>query len=80
MLLAEDGRDNQMLISRVLSRTGAEVVLAENGDVAVAMLAETRTGATPFDLVLMDMQMPVRTATARHGGSAKRAGACRSLR
>ncbi len=61
ILLAEDGLDNQRLISHVLSRAGANVQIAENGKVAYeAALREWRAGA-PFDCVLMDMQMPIMT-------------------
>ena len=54
ILLAEDGEDNQDLISTHLRDAGAEVVIAENGRVAV----ELATKGGGFDLVLMDMQMP----------------------
>ena len=53
LLLAEDGRDNQRLITTHLRNAGAEVTIAENGRIAVD-LATTQ----PFDMVLMDMQMP----------------------
>ena len=53
ILLAEDGPDNQRLISLHLRRAGAEVTIAENGRDALEKLA-----AEPFDLVLMDLQMP----------------------
>jgi len=54
VLLAEDVEANQKLIALHLRRVGAEVEIAENGQIAVdkALSAE-------FDLVLMDMQMPV---------------------
>lgn len=55
ILLAEDGPDNQKLISFILSRAGAEVVIAEDGLAALELTARTRP---PFDLILMDMQMP----------------------
>jgi PAS domain S-box-containing protein len=55
ILLAEDGQDNQVLISTWLMRAGAEVVLAENGKIAV----DIALSAGPFDVILMDMQMPV---------------------
>jgi signal transduction histidine kinase/DNA-binding response OmpR family regulator len=54
ILLAEDGRDNQRLISTHLRKAGAEVVVAENGRDAVELVK-----SQSFDLVLMDMQMPV---------------------
>lgn len=53
ILLAEDGPDNQRLISTVLRKAGAEVELAQNGRVAAQKALRER-----FDLVLMDMQMP----------------------
>ena len=53
VLLAEDGIDNQRLIQSVLSKAGAEVEIAKNGKIAV-----DRAGAAPFDLILMDIQMP----------------------
>lgn len=58
ILVAEDGIDNQRLISHFLRKAGAEVVIAENGAVAVACALEARTAGRQFDLVLMDMQMP----------------------
>jgi signal transduction histidine kinase/ActR/RegA family two-component response regulator len=59
VLLVEDGPDNQRLISRILERAGGQVAIADNGrkacEVALAALAE----GTPYDLLLMDMQMPI---------------------
>jgi len=53
VLLAEDGPDNRRLVSTVLRKAGAAVRAAENGRLAAdAALAE------PFDVILMDMQMP----------------------
>jgi signal transduction histidine kinase/DNA-binding NarL/FixJ family response regulator len=54
ILLAEDGVDNQHLITMHLTMAGAEVVVAANGQEAVE-----RVKSESFDLVLMDMQMPV---------------------
>ena len=57
ILLAEDGEDNQDLISTYLREAGAEVTIAGNGRVA-AELATAPEDAGKFDLILMDMQMP----------------------
>ena len=67
VLVAEDGPDNQRLISHVLRNAGARVTLAENGRVAYEKaLAITADGEDryeqrmeSFDVILMDMQMPV---------------------
>jgi signal transduction histidine kinase/HPt (histidine-containing phosphotransfer) domain-containing protein/ActR/RegA family two-component response regulator len=53
ILLAEDGVDNQQLLTMHLTMAGAEVVVVPNGREAVE-----KVKAEPFDLVLMDMQMP----------------------
>ncbi|MBU6412419.1 MAG: CHASE domain-containing protein [Planctomycetes bacterium] len=64
VLLAEDGVDNQRLISFFLTRSGAELKIVENGKKALEILTNADDHATslvqpaPFDLVLMDMQMP----------------------
>ncbi len=53
VLLAEDGVDNQRLLSAFLKRAGLSATIVNNGREAVdAALAED------FDLILMDMQMP----------------------
>ncbi len=59
ILLAEDGVDNQRLIALILTRAGATVTIANHGKEAVDFLAEADARGEPFDLVLMDMQMPV---------------------
>jgi signal transduction histidine kinase/AmiR/NasT family two-component response regulator len=67
ILLAEDGPDNQRLISLVLRKAGAEVVIAQNGKEAVERAMASHSGwgrrhgedRKPFDLVLMDIQMPI---------------------
>lgn len=54
VLLVEDNPDNQQLFSVLLAKTGADVTIAANGKIAV----ETALNE-PFDLIFMDMQMPV---------------------
>ncbi|MFQ5514629.1 MAG: ATP-binding protein [Myxococcota bacterium] len=59
VLLAEDGPDNQRLIRRMLERMGARVEIAENGLEALERALDAHAEGVPFDVILMDMQMPV---------------------
>ncbi|MBX7166310.1 MAG: response regulator [Pirellulales bacterium] len=59
ILLAEDGLGNQRLITHVLRKAGATVEVAENGLVACEKALAARDAGVPFDVILMDMQMPV---------------------
>lgn len=58
ILLAEDGPDNQKLISFILEKTGASVEIADNGAIAYQKFHEAQDARQPFDLLLTDMQMP----------------------
>ncbi len=59
ILLAEDAEDNQRLISFVLKKAGATVKVADNGRIAADAALAARKAGEPFDVILMDMQMPV---------------------
>jgi len=59
VLLAEDGLDNQRLISLLLRKAGAQVTAVENGQLAVEQASVAWEYGDPFDVILMDMQMPV---------------------
>jgi signal transduction histidine kinase/CheY-like chemotaxis protein len=59
VLLAEDAPDNRLLISRILERYGASVCTAEDGRQAVEQALRAQAEGSPFDVILMDMQMPV---------------------
>jgi len=54
VLLTDDNTVNQKLVARVLEKWGQEVILATNGREALDLLE-----FEDFDLVLMDLQMPV---------------------
>lgn len=54
ILLVEDSEDNRMLIKSYLKNAPHEIDVAENGEIGVQKFASSR-----YDLVLMDMQMPV---------------------
>ena len=58
ILLAEDGIDNQKLISYLLNKSGNTVTLAENGLIAIKKAQEAEEAGSPYDVILMDMQMP----------------------
>ena len=68
LLLVEDGPDNQRLISFLLKRAGAEVEIADNGEIGRDCALKAVADGVPFDVILTDMQMPVMdgyTATAQ---------------
>jgi len=54
ILLAEDNPVNQLVTMKMVARLGAEVDCANDGQVALSMVAKKA-----YDLVLMDCQMPV---------------------
>lgn len=54
VLLVEDTEDNRFLILAYLKNTPCRIDTAENGAVAIEKFL-----ANPYDLILMDMQMPV---------------------
>jgi signal transduction histidine kinase/NO-binding membrane sensor protein with MHYT domain len=69
VLAAEDNPTNRYLLQALFDRTGVELTVVENGQAAVEALA-----ADAFDLVLMDVQMPVldgvaATRAIRAGGA-----------
>ena len=53
ILLAEDNRVNQAVACRMVEKMGHSIVVANNGNEALSLLAQQS-----FDLVLMDIQMP----------------------
>ncbi len=54
VLVAEDNRTNQMVIAKILRRAGHDVHLVNNGEAALDAL-----DSRDFDIVLMDVNMPV---------------------
>jgi signal transduction histidine kinase len=54
ILVVEDNKVNQKMVQAMLTRIGHTVTVADNGQLAVDVLQ-----ISPFDLVLMDIQMPI---------------------
>ena len=66
ILVAEDNEINALVAEEILGSMGARVEIAENGQIAVERFKEC--GKDYYDLILMDIQMPVmdgRTATRK---------------
>ncbi len=57
ILLVEDNIINQKIAEKMLARIGLEIEIAKNGAEAVEMITSDET--TNFDLIFMDVQMPV---------------------
>jgi signal transduction histidine kinase/CheY-like chemotaxis protein len=58
VLLAEDGYDNQVLVSTYLVKAGATVKIVGDGRLAVEEATAALEAGRPYDVILMDMQMP----------------------
>ena len=58
ILVAEDNEINALLARALLTRLGHRPAVAGNGEAAVESWAAARAAGKPFDLVLMDVQMP----------------------
>jgi PAS domain S-box-containing protein len=58
VLVAEDNEINALLIRSLLTRLGHDVTVAANGEDALASWVAAQTADAPYDLVLMDVQMP----------------------
>ena len=58
ILLAEDHDVNRLLVTAMLERCGQTVSIAHDGNEAVEMILSSYLNEEPYDLVLMDVQMP----------------------
>jgi CheY-like chemotaxis protein len=58
ILVAEDNEINALLMRALLTKLGHRPTIAGNGEAAVESWAAARAAGQPYDLVLMDVQMP----------------------
>ena len=58
ILVAEDNEINALLTRSLLTRLGHDVILTINGEEALESWVAAETAGAPYDLVLMDVQMP----------------------
>jgi CheY-like chemotaxis protein len=58
VLVVDDRRDIRFLSRRILSKAGANVDEAEDGQLALDFIHNRLAEGNPFDLILLDMQMP----------------------
>ncbi len=58
ILVAEDNEINALLMRSLLTRLGHHVVITTNGEAALKSWQAAESAGTPYDLVLMDIQMP----------------------
>jgi CheY-like chemotaxis protein len=58
ILVAEDNEINALLMRSLLTRLGHHTVITTNGEEALESWLAAKSAAAPYDLVLMDIQMP----------------------
>jgi signal transduction histidine kinase/DNA-binding response OmpR family regulator len=58
ILVAEDNEINALLMRSLLTRLGHHAVITTNGEAALESWLAAKSAAAPYDLVLMDIQMP----------------------
>jgi CheY-like chemotaxis protein len=58
VLVAEDNEINALLMRSLLTRLGHQAVIATDGEAALESWLAAKSAGTPYDLVLMDIQMP----------------------
>lgn len=58
VLVAEDNEINALLMRSLLTRLGHRVVITTNGEAALESWQSAESAGAPYDLVLMDIQMP----------------------
>jgi signal transduction histidine kinase/CheY-like chemotaxis protein len=58
VLVVDDNRDIRFLARHMLELAGASITTADDGEEAIDMVRQAQANNTPFDAILLDMQMP----------------------
>ena len=58
ILMVEDNDVNRVLLAEMLEKCGQKIATAQDGNEAISMVIDSTLRGKPFDLVLMDVQMP----------------------
>jgi PleD family two-component response regulator len=73
VLVAEDNVTNQAVISRMLTKLGCTFMVVENGQEVIDELKRLlSTNQRPYDLILMDCQMPIMDGKQLNGSNMSR--------
>ncbi|MCH8923278.1 MAG: response regulator, partial [Planctomycetes bacterium] len=59
VLVVDDGPANQRLLASMLRKAGIDVQLASHGHQAIDCVNQSKINETPFDAILMDLEMPL---------------------
>jgi two-component system sensor histidine kinase/response regulator len=59
VLVVDDLKDLRVLVGHMITSTGADVEFAENGKQAIEKVASAEQAGKPFDIVFIDLHMPV---------------------
>jgi signal transduction histidine kinase/ActR/RegA family two-component response regulator len=59
VLVVDDAKDNRVLLHHFMKKTGANIEFAYDGKQAIDQIEKAIAADSPFNLILMDMQMPV---------------------
>ncbi|KAG9122683.1 hypothetical protein FRC07_000818 [Ceratobasidium sp. 392] len=70
VLITEDNKVNQTITMRQMKRAGFTATLASNGAEAVQAVSQAQLDDSPFDVILMDLQMPMYADVAYRDGFA----------
>ena len=58
VLIVDDNETNRIILTKRLSLWGAETVVAENGQTCLELMQKANDALKPFDLVMLDFNMP----------------------